>query len=225
MFCRNCGFKHKETDAKFCASCGAVEEVPSEATHAGETMVSSQEQSASVMHEPSAPPVHDYYAPPPMHQQAPPSPDQQNKNHSIKETFVMQKTKLGISIGLFGAGMYFVGLISIFPLVIMAGDVLLFEENDWLKWTAVKAVSVVVLFTILSSFLSLLNNSTSFLNDIVFLFRGYVDLSALNRIISILRTILSFIQTLILLILGFKALKLGNMKVAAVDKTINKHMY
>ena len=137
----------------------------------------------------------------------------------------MHKTKLGISIGLFGAGMYFVGLLSIFPLVIMAGYVLLFEENDWLKWTAVKAVSVVVLFTILSSFLSLLANSTSFLNDIVLLLRVSIDLSVLNRIVSILRTVLSFIQTLLLLILGFKALKLGNIKVAAVDKTITKHMY
>ena len=76
MFCRNCGFKHKETDAKFCASCGAVGEVPPEATHADETMVSSQKQSASVMYEPSAPPAHDYYAPPPMYQPAPPAPYQ-----------------------------------------------------------------------------------------------------------------------------------------------------
>jgi len=137
----------------------------------------------------------------------------------------MQKTKLGISIALFGASLYFVGLFGIFPLVILAGYVLLFEANDWLKWTAIKAVAVVLLFTIISSFLSLIANSTSLLNDIVLLFRGSFDISALNRIISILRTVISFIQTLILLILGFKALKLKNVKIGVVDKTITKHMY
>ncbi|MCL2828249.1 MAG: hypothetical protein FWD99_05860 [Oscillospiraceae bacterium] len=136
----------------------------------------------------------------------------------------MQKTKLGISVGLFGAALYFVGLISIIPLVVMAGFVLLFEENEWLKRTAVKAVGVVLFFTILSSIVGLVGNSSSLLENFVLLFRGSIDLAWLNRVLSIVRTAISFAQTLFLLMLGFKALKQGNVKLGSVDNAINKHM-
>jgi hypothetical protein len=136
----------------------------------------------------------------------------------------MQKTKLGISVGLFGAALYFMGLISIVPLVVMAGYALLFEENEWLKKAAVKAVAVVIFFAILSAIIGLVGNSSSLLNDVVVLFRGTIDIAWLNRILSICRTVLSFVQVIFLLALGFKALKQGNVKLGPVDKTINKHM-
>ena len=136
----------------------------------------------------------------------------------------MQKTKLGISVGLFGAALYFMGLISIIPLVVMAGYTLLFEENEWLRKAAVKAVAVVVFFTILLSIIGLVSNSSAILNDIVALFKGTINLAWLNRILSICRTLISFIQAIFLLLLGFKALNQGNLKLSSVDKTINKHM-
>ena len=44
----------------------------------------------------------------------------------------MNKIKLGVSAGLAGAILYFLGAISIIPAVILAGYILLKEENDWL---------------------------------------------------------------------------------------------
>jgi len=136
----------------------------------------------------------------------------------------MQKTKVGISVGLFGAALYFVGLISIIPLVVMAGYVLLFEENEWLKRAAVKAVAVVIFFTILSTIIGLISNSTSLLTDIVNLLNGTINMSGLNRILSICRLIVTIAQSLFLLMLGFKALTQGNIKLGSVDSTISKHM-
>ena len=136
----------------------------------------------------------------------------------------MQKTKLGVSVGLLGAALYFIGLMSIFPLVILAGYVLLFEENEWLRKTAVKAVAVVLFFAILNSIVGLLNNPSSLLSDIWALFGGRIDLAWYSRILSIARTVISFVQVLFLLMLGFKALKQGDVKLGAVDKTINEHM-
>jgi len=136
----------------------------------------------------------------------------------------MQKTKLGISVGLLGAALYFVGLMNIIPLIIMTGYVLLFEENEWLKKTAVKAVGVAIFFTILNSIVGLVSNSSFFLEDLVLLFNGTIDLMWLNRILSISRTVISFVQTLFLLLLGFKAFKQGNVKLGLVDNTINEHM-
>jgi Co/Zn/Cd efflux system component len=134
------------------------------------------------------------------------------------------KTKLGISAELFGAALYFTGLISIIPLVLMAGYALIVEDNDWLKRTAVKAVAVVIFFAILSSVVALVGNSTSLLSDIASIFRGTINWSWLNRILSICRTVISLAQALILLLLGFMALKQGDVKLGSVDKVIEKNM-
>jgi hypothetical protein len=136
----------------------------------------------------------------------------------------MMKTKLGISAELFGAALYFIGLISIIPLVLMAGYVLIVEDNDWLKKTAVKAVAVVIFFAILSSVVGLVGNSTSLLSDIASLFKGTINLSWLNRFLSICRTAISLVQALFLLLLGLKALKQGDVKLGSVDKVIEKNM-
>ena len=42
----------------------------------------------------------------------------------------MEKTKLGISIPLFGAALYFIGLVGLTPLALAAGYVFLKEENE-----------------------------------------------------------------------------------------------
>ena len=50
----------------------------------------------------------------------------------------MQKTRLGISVGMLGAAIYLTGLFSGYVVaVLMAGYVLLFEENSWLRRSAV----------------------------------------------------------------------------------------
>jgi hypothetical protein len=134
------------------------------------------------------------------------------------------KTKLGISVNLFGAALYFMGLISILPLVLMAGYVLLFENDEWLKKTAVKAVGVVVFFAILSSVVGLLGNTSSLISEFLSLFRLSISMSWLSKIVSICRTVISFIQALFLLLLGLAALKQGDVKLGSVDGVISKNM-
>ena len=53
----------------------------------------------------------------------------------------MQKTRLGISVGMLGAAVYLTGLFSGYLVaILMAGYVLLCEENGWLKRSVIKAV-------------------------------------------------------------------------------------
>lgn len=57
----------------------------------------------------------------------------------------MQKTRMGISVGLMGAATYLCGLFGgLMVTVVIAGYILLFEENAWLKRAAVKSVALVV---------------------------------------------------------------------------------
>ena len=137
----------------------------------------------------------------------------------------MHKTKFGMSVGLFGAALYFVALTNIIPLVIMAGYVLIFEENDWLRRTAAKAVAVVLFFVILSALVSLIGHIPNLINDTAQLFGGRpVNMLWLTRSLSIIRTVLSIIQTVLLLMMGFKAFKQGKVNFGLIDNTINNNM-
>ena len=60
----------------------------------------------------------------------------------------MQKAKLGISVGLLGTAIYLTALSgSLLGLLVLAGYVLLVEDNQWLRLSAVKAVAVYLFFT------------------------------------------------------------------------------
>ncbi|MDO4800272.1 MAG: hypothetical protein Q4A52_07150 [Bacillota bacterium] len=130
----------------------------------------------------------------------------------------MEKTKLGISVSLVGASIYFFGLVSAIPLVILALYVHLREENAWLKRTATKAVVVYLFFAVLSGLLGLLDNSFEIINDLLRLLIGHsLDFSALNIIVSICSTALVIARNLFLLLLGFNALKQKDMKFGPAD--------
>jgi hypothetical protein len=88
----------------------------------------------------------------------------------------------------------------------------------------VKAVVVVTFFTILSSIVGLVGNSTSLLSDVVYFLNGTVDMMTINRIVSMSRTIISFVQVLFILALGFKALSGGDVSLGPVDNVINKNI-
>jgi len=133
------------------------------------------------------------------------------------------KTKLGISVNLFGAALYFTGLISSITLVLIAGYVLIFESDEWLKKTAVKSVGIVIVFTILSTLVGLVDDPFNLIREILGLFNVSFTYSWLNRILSICRTIISF-QSFLLIVLGLAALKKGDVKLGSVDNVIEKNM-
>lgn len=135
----------------------------------------------------------------------------------------MQKTKLGVSIGVVGAALCFLGCISYIPAVILAGYVLIFEENEWLKKTAVKMMIVTITFSLALVGVGLIQDVFGLLDTCfgwILPFRVGVPLN-LDRI---LRYIFSFLQDFILIVMGFKALSMGTIKLSFIDKMIDKHM-
>ena len=137
----------------------------------------------------------------------------------------MQKTKLGISVGLLGAGLYFMGLFSGYLVaVLLAGYVLLCEDNEWLKKAAVKAISVMVLFSFASAIVNLIPNVMSFIDSIVSMFGGNFYIAFISNLVNAVVTALNVIEKLLLLGLGVKALNQGTIAVPVVDGLINKYM-
>lgn len=137
----------------------------------------------------------------------------------------MKKTKLGISVGLLGAAIYFMGLFSGYLVVVLlAGYVLLCEDNEWLKKSAVKAVSVMALFSFLITVVNLVPNAISVIDYIVSMFGGNFYVAFLSNLVSAVVAVLNIIEKLVLLGLGVKALNQGTIAVPVVDNLINKYM-
>lgn len=137
----------------------------------------------------------------------------------------MQKTKLGISVGLLGAGLYFMGLFSGYMVtVLLAGYVLLCEDNEWLKKAAVKAIAVMVLFSFASAVINLIPNVMSFIDYIVSMFGGNFYIGFIFNLVNAVEIALNVIEKLLFLGLGVKALNQGTIAVPVVDDLINKYM-
>lgn len=137
----------------------------------------------------------------------------------------MLKTKLGVSIALVGAAMYFLGAYSFIPAVLLAGYVLIAEQNEWLKRQAAKMIGVVLLFGTLSIAVSWLDDIMSVLNIIVHWFdkgAGYLSIPA--NLTSLCQYILSLAKEIFLIVMGFMALGMKNMKLGVIDKLLDKFM-
>lgn len=136
----------------------------------------------------------------------------------------MLKTKLGVSIALVGAAMYFLGAISFTPAVLLAGYVLIAEENEWVKRQAAKMIGVVVLFGLLSIAVGWIDDVVSVLNIIVRWFNSDVYLSVPANLTSLCRYIISIAKEVLLLVMGFRALGMKNVKIGLIDKPLDKFM-
>lgn len=135
----------------------------------------------------------------------------------------MQKSKLGISVALIGAALYFLGLFSGYlAIVILAGYVLLMEENVWLKKTAVKSVALLILFSLILSVVGLIPGLVNFIDDIFNIFGKNFYIAFLTNIISMLRSGINLIQTVLFLLLGLKAMNQGTIPVPMIDKLVDK---
>lgn len=137
----------------------------------------------------------------------------------------MQKTKLGISVGLFGAAVYFMGLFGGYlVMILLAGYALLFEQNEWLRKSVVKAVVLAVCFSLLTALINLIPDAISFIGDIASAFNASVYLPRVRSIIEAITDALAIIEKVLLIVLGVKALNQSTITIPVVDKLINKYM-
>lgn len=135
------------------------------------------------------------------------------------------KTKLGVSVGLLGAAAYFLGLFSgNVVLGLLAGYVLLFEENEWLRRTVVKAMVIGIFFSVLTTVIGFIPDIIGIINNAAMVFGKTVSVSVVSKIITFILSVISFVRIVLMLILGFKALNQGTIRLGVVDKTIDKHM-
>jgi len=133
----------------------------------------------------------------------------------------MHKTKFGISVGLLGAIIctltLFVG-IEWYVLAIM-GYVLITEQNEWLKRFIVKILIIISIVWLLDAGFDIISNFLSWLNSI---FNSSLKFpwSINNKIMDII----TIAKNVILLFMAISAFNQKHIKIAPIDKIINKNV-
>lgn len=137
----------------------------------------------------------------------------------------MEKTRLGLSVGVVGAAAYLLSLFGGYiPVLLLVGYVLMFETNGWLKRTAVKAAVVTILFSMASALIGLIPDCLRLIQEIVVLFDGYFDITTVYTIESLLLDMLNLFELFLVLALGLKAFKQRTIVIGFIDSIVNKCM-
>lgn len=136
----------------------------------------------------------------------------------------MQKTRLGVSVGLLGAAICFSGLFGEYlPTILLTGYVLLFEENAWLKKTGIKVVALMFSFSLLHAVIGLLPSGIGLIAGISNIFGGTFSISVITNIFNLINNALDLIKVVVFILLGFKAFNQGTIRIPIVDNLVNKY--
>lgn len=137
----------------------------------------------------------------------------------------MEKTKLGVSVTLLGAAVFFAALFGGYTAVILvAGYILLCEENSWLKKAAVKAVILLVTFSVLNYALGLIPDLFYWISDFLSLIKLNISFSVIYNVVGLLTSAISIVKIVAFLMLGLKALKGEDFAISSIDEMVGKHM-
>lgn len=131
----------------------------------------------------------------------------------------MNKTKLGLSIGMVGAATYFLGLFSGYTvLVLLVGYILLCEEDLWLRKTAVKALIIPLIFSGLYYVIDLLPTFLGSISDLLGIFKVSFYPSSIYSFFNLLKDGSIFIKEVLMILLGLLALKQKTIPIGPIDK-------
>lgn len=137
----------------------------------------------------------------------------------------MQKTKLGIPFGLLAAGIYFGALFGGYLVVILlTAYVLLVEDDEWLRRSSVKAVILMILFSLIDIVLGFFPDVLSVICGIIGLFTEPFTYYTLSTILGLIGHIFDILKYVLFIVLGFKALQRRSLIIPIVDKMIYRYM-
>ena len=137
----------------------------------------------------------------------------------------MQKTKLGISVGLLGAILFFACYFGGYTVtILLAGYILLVEDNAWLKRVTVKGVVLMVAFSVLAALVNFIPNIMGYVDDIFRIFNGSFYIPVISNIVNFIIDSLNLVEKVMFLLLGFMALKQKTIVIPPLDSFVSKYM-
>ena len=129
----------------------------------------------------------------------------------------MEKAKIGVSVGALAAMVYFSGICGgLLVAAILTGYILIAESNLWLRRSAVKAIVLMIVFSVINTIVNLLPDGISAIESLAGMFR----LSMNEFVVSNL----ALFKNLLFLALGMSALKQRTIVIAPIERLVDKCM-
>ena len=138
----------------------------------------------------------------------------------------MEKAKIGIPVALLAAAVYLLGLFGGYAVITLAvGYVLLKEESWWLKKQCVRALALMLLFSLVNGVLGLIPDFFSLISNLLStLTNSYVSFNVVDRLYSGFYNLLNIGKVVLFVLLALGALKQVEGKIPVVDDLIDKYM-
>ena len=137
----------------------------------------------------------------------------------------MQKTKLGISVTLAMAALYFLGLYGGYVILgVFVGYILLKEEDARLKKEAVRVLLLMLLFSLVGTAVNLVPNILSIFTNLLEIIDVHVYFTFFRRVFDVLALVLSLLKTVVFVLLGLAAVFGKSTKLPVIDPIIEKYM-
>ena len=110
------------------------------------------------------------------------------------------KTKLGVSVGVLAAATFFLGLFGGYTaLALLVGYILLFEQDSWLKKTAVKAIAIMLIFSAANYILDLIPSLLNMINNLLGIFGSYFYPNSIHSLFSFLKSGVTLLKEIIMI--------------------------
>ncbi len=134
----------------------------------------------------------------------------------------MQKTKLGLPVGIVAMATYLIFFYGGYVAGLLAvGYILLCESDTWLKRSALKTVVVALLFSVLNTLVYLLPNILDIFTSLLNIFRVYPNLSIIDNIAGLFASILGILKLVAYLTLAILALFRKSINIKFLDNLID----
>ena len=134
----------------------------------------------------------------------------------------MGTTKIGVPAKLLAGFAYLAAFFSGYlAFLLIGGYILLREQNDWLRFHAVKAGILMACFSVANTVIGLIPNLFAWLGDIVDLFGGHFHPAFIYDAQDVLSSTLSILEKILFLLLAFFAFRGGDLGVGPLDKLVN----
>ncbi len=133
-----------------------------------------------------------------------------------------EKARLGISVTLVAAGMFFLGIVSNLALIAIAFYIFIREENVWLRKMALSALILILIYAAVNLLMSTATGFFSFfINDVGIL---TAPLRVIYRFISSISGILVLAEKVLLIVFGFLALSYKEIRIGFINNLYSRFM-
>ena len=137
----------------------------------------------------------------------------------------MEKTKLGISVTLAVAALYFLGLYGGYVIAgVAVGYILLKEEHAGLKKDALRVLLLMILFSLLGTAVNLIPSVLNIISNLLEIINVHFYFTFFHRFFDVLASVVALLKTVAFVLAGLAAVFGKSVTLPVIDPIINKYM-